>query len=451
MSVHVVIVGGGEVGWHLAERLRAEQHDVVLIELDERVARSIGEALDIQVLIGNACHPSVLVEAGIERASLLAGVTQNDEVNMIASLLAKQYGVDRTVVRIQSDELYGEAGRRLFDAVGADVVLDPDFDTAEEILQLVHLSGADEVYPMVGGQLVVLGATIRSEAAVAGRSLRDIGDSLESQRDFLFGAVTRAGETVIPHGDEVLQAGDHVRVLTTRAARRSTLELLGAAGRPVRRLMVLGGGAVGSRVARAMTAEGVEVVVVERELDLAERLAAEMPRARILHGDITDIELLREASISTTDVVIATTGEDTANVLACAFAAGEGSAFTIAVIHRLALLPLVGRFGIGATLSPRTASANAVLRELRGTAGAVTTFLESDVEANEFEVQPGSRAAGGRISEMGVPLRVLLGAVVRHDGTAEIAGGATSLAAGDKVVVFARSGDVIGARRLFEP
>jgi trk system potassium uptake protein len=450
-AVHVVIVGGGEVGWYLAERLRSEQHDVVLVEIDERIARSIGEALDIQVVVGNACHPSVLVDAGIERASLMAGVTQSDEVNLISSLLAKQFGVERTVVRIQTDELYGSAGRKLLDAVGADVVLDPDFDTADEILQLVHLSGADEVYPMVGGELVVLGATIQSGSRVAGLALRDVPASLGSQRQFLFGAVTRHGDTVIPHGDEVLEAGDHVRVLTTRAARRSTLELLGAAGRRVRRLMVLGGGAVGSRVAKAMTTEGAEVVVVERDLALAERLGAEMPRARILHGDVTDIDLLREASVATMDVVVATTGEDTANVLACAFAAAEGSAFTIAVIHRLALLPLVSQFGIGATLSPRTASANAVLRELRGRAGTVTTFLESDVEANEFEVHPGSRADGSRISEMGVPLRVLLGAVVRPDGSVEIAGGSTRLNAGDQVVVFARAGDLAKAQQLFGP
>jgi trk system potassium uptake protein len=449
--MHVVIVGGGEVGWYLAERLRAESKDVVLVEMDERVARAISESLDVQVVVGNACHPSVLVEAGIERASLVAGVTQSDEVNLITSLLAKQYGVERTVVRIQTDELYNPSGRRLLAAVGADVVMDPDYDTAKEILELVHLSGADEVYPMVEGQLVVIGATIRAGAAVAGQPLRDVGGSLTGVRQFLFGAVTRRGETTIPHGDEVLEAGDHVRVLTTRAARRSTLELLGAATRRARRMMVLGGGAVGSRVAREMTSEGVEVVLVERDLEIAQRLAAEMPHARILHGDVTDVDLLREASVATMDVVVATTGEDTANVLACAFAAAEGPAFTVAVIHRLALLPLVGQFGIGATLSPRTASANAVLRELRGRIGSVTTFLESDVEANELEVLAGSVADGARISEMGVPLRVLLGAVVRREGGVEIAGGGTRLGAGDRVVVFSRAPDLHRAERLFRP
>jgi trk system potassium uptake protein len=447
--VHVVIVGGGEVGWYLAERLRAENHDVVLVESDERVARTIADALDIQVVVGNGCHPSVLRQAGIERAALLAGVTQNDEVNLVASLLAKQLGVARTVVRIQTDELRGEAGASLLAAVGADVVMDPDADTAGEILELLHLSGADEVYPMVGGELLVLGATVQPSSTLIGVALRDVPASLGTVRQFLFGAVTRDGDTIIPHGDEVIMAGDHVRVLTTRRAGRSTLAMLGAKGHAVRHVMVLGGGSVGSRVAKAMTDEGVDVVLVERDLGHAERLAAAMPRVRVLHGDIADTDLLREASITTMDVVVATTGEDTANVLACAFAAAEASLFTIAVIHRLALLPLVGRFGINATLSPRTASANAVLRELRGVSGSVTTFLESDVEANEFHIEPGSPADGSMISELGVPLRVLLGAVVRVDGKVEIAGGSTRLAAGDRVVVFARAGDLSKAQRLF--
>lgn len=449
--MHVVIVGAGEVGWYLAERLGAEDHDVVVIEQDEHIASAIGEVLDIQVIVGNGCHPSVLVDAGIDRAALLAGVTQNDEVNLIASLLAKEHGVPKTVVRIQTEELRGPAGRGLLDAVGADVVIDPDADTAIEILELVHLSGADEVYPMAGGELVVLGAVIKAGSDMAGRKLSEVGVAFEPHWEFLFGAVTRRGRTVIPRGDEVLEAGDHVRVLTTRAARRETLQLLGAASRRVRRLMVLGGGAVGSRVAASLSAEGAEVVIVERDLATAERLAAAMPKVRVINGDITDIELLTEESVATMDVVVATTGEDTANVLACAFAAAEGSGFTIAVMHRLALLPLVGQFGIDATLSPRTASANAVLQEMRGGAGSVATFLESDVEVNEFTVERGSAADGAVVAELHVTRAVLLGAVVRADGVVEIVRGPTRLAAGDKVVVFARAGDLGKARQLFAP
>jgi trk system potassium uptake protein TrkA len=117
----VIIVGAGEVGWYLAERLGSERHDVVVVEQDEKIAAMIGEELDVQVVVGNACHPSVLVAAGVDRARLLAGVTQNDEVNLIASMIAKQHGVDRTVVRIQTEELRGPFGEGIRSAVGADV------------------------------------------------------------------------------------------------------------------------------------------------------------------------------------------------------------------------------------------------------------------------------------------------------------------------------------------
>ena len=447
--MRVIIVGAGAVGWYLAERLGAETHAVVVIESNELVANEIAEVLDVQVIVGHGCHPSVLAEAGIERASLLAGVTQSDEVNLVASLLAKQRGVPRTVVRLQTEELSGPAGRELLSAVGADVVIDPDADTAEEILELVHLSGADEVYPMAGGELVVLGTVIRSDSPLAGRMLSELGAAFEPHWQFLFGAVTRRGHTVIPRGEELLEVGDHVRVITTRDARRETLKLLGAADRHVRRLMVLGGGAVGARVAAAMSAEGAEVVVIERDLSRARQLSSEWSRVRVIQGDIADIELLRVESIATMDVVVATTGEDTANIVSCAFAAAEGSAFTIAVMHRLALLPLVGQFGIDATLSPRTASANAVLREMRGGSGSVATFLESDVEVNEFVVEPGSPADGRTVADLRVTSSVLLGAVVRVDGTVDIVRGPTCLAAGDRVVVFARARDLPKARQLF--
>ena len=448
-GVHVIIIGAGEVGWYLAERLGAEHHDVVVVEADPATAAAIGHDLDIQVVVGSGSHPSVLVEAGIERAQMLAGVTQDDEVNLITSLLAKEHGVPTTVVRIQNDELRGNAGKALLRSVGADVVIDPDADTAQEVLELLHLAGADEVYPMAGGAVVVLGASIGEGSKLAGSQLRDVGGRLDADWDVLFGAVTRNGETVIPRGDEVLQVGDHVRVLTTREARRPTLELLGAVGRRVRRVMVLGGGAVGSRVAAAMTAEGVEVVLVERDLAVAEPLSIALPRVRVIHGDITDIELLAEESVATMDAVVATTGEDTANVLACAFAGAEGAGFTIAVLHRLALLPLVSRFGIDATLSPRTASANVVLREVRGSAGSVATFLESDIEVNEFTVEAASRADGAVVAELGVPRSVLLGAVVRAGGGAEIVRGRTVLHAGDTVEVFSRASDLGHAREVF--
>ena len=133
--MHVVIVGAGEVGWYLAQRLGAEGHDVVVIEQNKAIASAISAQLDVQVVVGNATLPSTMKAARIDRADLLAGVTQNDEVNLIASLLAKEAGVRQTVVRIQTEELRDEAGARLREIMRADVVIDPDADTADALLR----------------------------------------------------------------------------------------------------------------------------------------------------------------------------------------------------------------------------------------------------------------------------------------------------------------------------
>lgn len=435
--MHVVIVGAGEIGWFLAQRLGAENHDIVVVETNPSRAAAISEQLDVQVVFGSGSSPGVLLDAGIEHADLLAAVTERDEVNMIASLIAKQHGVAKTVCRLQSEELRTDVAAELVASLGADVVIDPDADTADEILELVHLTGADEVYPMANGELVVIGAEIAEGAPAAGMHLSELARKYEPNWEFLFGAVTRGRTTTIPRGDQQLCVGDHVRVLVTKGARPEILNLLGLPGGFAKRVMVLGGGAIGTRVAQKLEAEGVDVVLIERDLERARELSEMLKRTLIVVGDVTDTDLLAEEGAGKMDAVIATTGEDASNVLSCAYAGAAGATFTVAVLHRLALLPLVRQFGINAALSPRTASANSVLRQLRGGASAVTTFLESDAEIDEFVIEAGSQADGAQVKDLHLPTEVLLGAVIREGDTAKIVRGDTVLRANDHVVVFA--------------
>jgi trk system potassium uptake protein TrkA len=388
------------------------------------------------------------MDARIDRADFVAAVTQVDEINLLASLIAAGHAVETTVVRLQDPAFRGPAAEELRARVGANLVIDPDADTADEILELVHATGTDEVYRM-GSDLVVLGAVVRENAPLANRSLADIGSSAGTTWDFLFGAITRSGKTVIPRGDQMLLAGDHVRVLCREDYKKQMLQRLGVPGALARRVMILGGGAIGSRLASRLQAEGAEVVLVERDLRRASELAEQLTRVIVIRGDVTDTELLAEEAIGRMDAVVAATGEDASNVLACGFAAEEGASFTVAVLHRLALLPLVSRFGIDAALSPRTASANAVLRHIRGNTSTVATFLESDAEVDEIEVSPGSMADGAVVAELNIPKDVLLGAVTRPDGPSEIVRGRTVLKAGDHIVLFARPQSLANARSLF--
>ena len=447
--MHVVIVGAGEVGWYLAEKIRARGDDVVVVEQNEAIASAIGAELDVQVVIGSATLPSTLQAARIDRADLLAAVTQNDEVNLIASLLAKEAGVSQTVVRIQTEELRGESGASLRAAMRADVVIDPDADTADEIMELADAAGADEVYQMSGGDLIVLGCKIGEGSALAGSTLAEIGASFDPDWSFLFGTVTHEGEPVIPRGVQRLEVGDHVRVLTRRKDRNKILELLGASHRRAKRVMVLGGGAVCSRVAQRLQIAGADVVLVERDFDRARLLSERLPQITVVRGDIEDIDLLTEERISNKDLVIAATGNDAANVLACKFAATGCDIKTMAVIHRLSLLPLVHQLDNIVPLTPRTAAANAALKHLHSGTASVSTFLESNIEVDEIEIEIGSEADGAVVSELHLPHSIVLGAVIRPGKPGRIIRGYTVLNAGDNVVVFARPESLPGLRKVF--
>ncbi len=287
-----------------------------------------------------------------------------------------------------------------------------------------------------------------ADAPIVDKTLLEIGQQYEPHWDFLFGAITRGDETIIPRGDHRIQAHDLLRVVCRRDARRELLQLLGMARGVPRRIILLGGGRTAKLLAARLDARGGQVALVERDPDRARQLAEKLPGVLVLLGDMTDSELLAEEGIGDYDAVIALTGADDANVLACLYARSVGAKETIAVVHGLALLPLLAESGIDAALSPRTATANAVLRFVRGGVAQVATFLEGEAEVLELEVAADSPADGAMVAELRLPKEVLIGAIVR-DGKARIGRGRSQLRSRDHVVVFAMPQVVEDVKQVF--
>ncbi|MDZ7673483.1 MAG: Trk system potassium transporter TrkA [Acidimicrobiales bacterium] len=446
--MYVIVVGAGEVGTYVADRLSREGHDVAVVERDRTALRAVSEQLDVLTLLGSGTNPEVLKEAGIGRAEMIVAVTSQDEVNLVCCLVGKQAGIARTVCRLEDADLRSRKSTALHDAMGVDLIIDPDFETAQEILELLEYPGASEVAEMAGGEVVVIGARLPKDAPIVGRSLVDIAAEYEPEWEFLFGVITRGEETIIPRGDVTLEADDLVRVLCKRRARRQLMDLLGLARRAPRRIMLLGGGRTAELVGKTLDDRGSDVVIVERDHDRASELAGALGGALVINGEITDADLLEENEVGDFDAVLALTGEDDANILACLYAKLEGARETIAVVHRLSLLTLLTEAGIDVALSPRTASANGVLRFVRGDVSAVATFLQGEAEVIELEVKEGSPADGGIVAELRLPKEVLVGAFVR-DGKAQIARGRSELRDRDHVVLFSMPGFVEDVRRVF--
>lgn len=445
--MHLIVVGAGEVGSYLAERLSREGHDVAVVDLDRRRLADLAERLDVMTVRGSGTRASILSEAGVARCDVFVAVTSSDEVNLVACMIARRGGAGRIVARLEEPELRDRGAAEVHEAIGIDLVIDPDEETAQEILELLDYPGATEVAEMADGEVVVIGARLPPTAPLVGRTLQEIAKSFEPEWNFLFGIITRKGETIIPRGEYRLEADDLIRVLTKRSARGELADLLGLEHRSLNKVMLLGGGRTAELVAVRLAARGADVTIIERDPERARELAERLSHVLVLEGEITDADLLIEADVGDADVVAALTGEDDANILACLFAKLEGAGETIAVAHRLSLLPLLDQAGIDVALSPRTASANGVLRFVRGGITQVTTFLEGDVEVLELEVRSGSPADGALVADLRLPKDVLIGAIVR-DGKAQIARGRSDLRARDHIVVFSKPKSVHSVHRL---
>lgn len=441
--MYVVIVGAGEVGSWVAGFLSREGHDVAVVERDPVRARELEAELDVLVVEGNGTHPSTLEEAGLARADLLVALTGSDEVNLLASLAANPVVGAGSVVRISSPELRRPEAAPLLATVGVGTVLDPDAETARDIVELVDHPGAAEVDVLAGGLLTVLGVNLRTPLHVAPDL---VGEGSTTVRVV---AVTRAERTWFPAAGELLEPGDLVRVMIPTGRYEDAAARLGCGTPPVTRVLLLGGDSATERVARAMLDRRIEVVVAQPP-DRADDMAERLERVLVLMADVDRSEGLDELDLGGYDFVATLGGRDEANVLACLLARSRGVPLTVAVIHRLALFPLLAESGVFVATAARTDAANSVLRRIRGGIAEIATFLAGDAEVIEFVVAEGSPAAGSTIGGLSLPAGARVPALVRR-GQLLFTDDSTSVEAGDLAMLVTRGGPGTGAvRKLFE-
>jgi trk system potassium uptake protein len=433
--VRILILGAGDVGFHLAQQLAQEGHDVVVVEQDRERARLIQDTMDALVVEGNGASLSTLERAGIARTDLLLAVTSQDEINLMACLSAAQYAVPTRIARVSKPDYYDHSGILPPERLGVDLMINPERECALETYQLLQSAAATEFAQFEGGLVQLIGVRVKEDAPVAGKRLIEIGRRAKNVRALVV-AIARGGETIIPTGATRIEAGDQVFIMGEPHHLPEILPLAGYPRFNLRRVVIAGGSRECEFLARMLEDHRIGCTILERDRRRAQELAESLDRSLVLHGDATDLELLEMEAIGEADGFVAYTGNDETNLLSCLLAKNLGARKVVSLIDRFDYLPLVSRVGVDASVSPRLSAVNAILSYVRrGSVLAVATLKGTNAEGIEFDVPETFPYAGLPLSEVRLPAGSLIGAIIRGERVI-IPGGGDSVRIGDRVIVF---------------
>ena len=431
----IVIVGAGEVGFHIARRLAAEGKRVLIIDLDRDRLSAVEEELDVQTLQGSGTTPSVLRKAEVENAALFLAVTDSDEINIVSCLFAGGLAPNLTkLARIRHPEYADMPEAFAGEPLKITMMVNPEEEVVRSIERQLTLPGAMEYAEFADGSLRM--ASMRIEGPpLAGQSLMKFSE-LAGDPGLMVGAINRGGRLLIPSGRDTLEKGDVVHFVFLPGSQSSLLRLLGRRGGYPSSACIVGGGDIGFRLAKLLEGRQVDVKIIERDAARCEFLAEHLSRSLVLHGDGTDADLLVQENVGRMDAFISVTEDEENNMLACLLARSLGVRETVVRADKAAYLPLVEQVGIGHSVSPRLSAVNSILHYFRQ--GRILSSVAVGGEAAEMMealVEKDSWLAGRAVHELGLPRGVLLIGASR-DGETRIPSGGTVIRAGDTIAIL---------------
>ncbi len=432
----IIIIGAGEVGFNLATRLSQEKHDLVIIDSDKEKCNKIEEILDISVIHGNGSSQSVLKEAGIESADMLIAATTVDEVNLLACMIASKMGVRRKIARVRNPEYYSSSSVLTMKDLGVDLLIHPEDEVAEEITRLLMRSIASEIVEFEEGKILMVGIKIDADSPILNVQLKNLGTP-EQRKNFRIVAISKGHTTIIPDGNEYINKNDQVFVITKRESLNELLAMTGKQDKKLEKIMILGGGKIGRNLAKNLEENDVQVSLLESNKEKSIEIASTLKKSMVFNVDGTEIDLLAREGILNMDALVAVTADDETNIIACLLARHIGVKKVIALVNKMAYLPLMPVIGIDATVNVRLSTANAILRFIRrGDILSVATFHGVDAEAIELKVSRDSKYTGKMLKNLRLPEGALVAAIIR-DEKVIIPYGDSIIEPGDRIIVFA--------------
>ena len=434
----IIILGANQVGSALAETLANEANDITVVDADTEKLRELKNHIDIGTVAGHPSLPDVLEKAGGQDADMIIAVTESDEINMVACRVAYSlFQTPKKICRIRassylvSDKLRGQHG------LAVDTIISPELIVSSDIERLLDLPGSLQVLDFADGKVQLVAVKAYYGGPLVGQEIRVLRQHMPSV-DTRVAAIFRKDRPIIPEGSTVIEAGDEVFFVAAQKDIRACMSELRRMDKPYKRLMIAGGGNIGMRLAQSVE-DRYQVKIIERNLERCSLISETLNNAIVLNGEASQRDLLIEENISDTDVFLALTNDDEANIMSSLLAKRLGAKKVMTLINNSAYVDLVQGGEIDIAISPQQATIGKLLAHVRrGDVVNVHSLRRGAAEAMEAIAhgdEASSKVVGRAIEDIDLPEGTTIGAIVRNDEVL-IAHDNTVVEPDDHVILF---------------
>lgn len=431
----VLIVGAGAVGFNIARQLSKEGHDISIVEEDPELVRKISEKLDVFVVAGNGSSPSILEAAGMRDTQVVLAVTNSDEVNIIVCILANQYGRKIKIARIRNSEFTGKNSLLKQNGFCVDHMINPEHIIVDSIVNILETPGATFALDFPIGNVLLRGFHVPKDAPIAGKRLSEL-EGIEYMDSFLIVCIQREGEMIIPKDETQVLPEDEIFVLVAKMGLPYFLPIVNRRADDVDRIIIYRTSRIGLLLAKRLEGSSMGVTIIEPRKDRAEKAAAELEDTIVLHGDATDIDLLKEAVIEDSDFFIALSEDTQTNLLTSLLAKKYGAKKTVVLANEPGLVPVINQVNVDVVVNPRLVTASSILQHIRrGQILSIAKLGDSEAEAIELVIEEGSEIMKKQLKKARFPKGSMLGAIVRN-GKMLLPKGIETIYPGESVIVF---------------
>ena len=450
--MRVIVCGAGRVGVGIARRLSRENNEVTVVDQAKELIRAVAERLDVRGVVGNGAYPETLEEAGAREADMIIAVTFSDEVNMVACQIAHSlFKVPTKIARIRAqgylDPRYSDIFSR--NHLPIDVIISPEREVSEAIIQRMSTPGAFEIKSFVDGRVWAVGVKLRDDCPIVNTPLRQVAELFPDLKITIV-AVKRGENIWRAHSGDMLEPGDQVYFVADRSDVTRALDIMGEQARQARRVIIVGGGNIGLFVAKGLEKMGaMKIRLIERDRKRAELIAEELERTIVLQGDGLDRAVLREAGVADAETVVSVTDNDQVNILASVVAKREGSRRAMALINDQDYGPIAEAVGVDRYVDPRATTISTILQHIRrGRIKGVYSLSDGAAELIDAVALETSPLVNKPLRDAELPEGVMIGAVFR-DNEVQMPTGDTVVNAGDRIVLMSMRENVKDVEQMF--